>query len=178
VEYKVGIDPDRVGVLIGKKGEVKRRIEEATNTKIEVDSKSGVVTIKGESLSDVLTAQNIIKAINYGFSPEKALKLLDPDYNLHVIDVYNYLKKKDENNLRRVLGRIIGEKGKTRRILEETTNTDISIYRHYVAAIGLFDDILILDEAIRKLIMGLPHRVVYEYLYNARSMRKMGLGGW
>ena len=54
MEYKVGIEPDRVGVLIGKKGEVKRRIEEATNTKIEVNSKSGVVTIKGESLSDVL----------------------------------------------------------------------------------------------------------------------------
>lgn len=178
MEYKIGIEPDRLGVLIGKKGGVKRRIEEATNTKIEVDSSSGVVTIKGDSLSNIMTAQNIIKAINYGFAPDKAFKLLDPDYNLHIIDVYNYLKKRDENNLRRVLGRIIGEKGRTRRILEETTNTNISIYRHYVAAIGLFDDILILDEAIRKLIMGLPHKVVYEYLYNTRSMRKMGLGGW
>ncbi len=178
MEYKIGMEPDRIGVLIGKKGEVKRRIEEATNTKITVDSNSGIVTISGNNLSDVMTAQNIIKAINYGFTPDKAFKLLDPDYSLHIIDIYNYLKKKDENNLRRVLGRIIGEKGKTRRILEETTNTDISIYRHYVAAIGLFDDILILDEAVKKLIMGLPHRVVYEYLYNARSMRRMGLGGW
>ncbi len=178
MEYKIGIEPDRLGVLIGKKGEIKKKIEESTNTKLIVDSKSGIVTIEGENLTDLMTAQNIIKAINYGFSPEKAFKLLDPDYNLHIIDVYNFMKKRDENNLRRILGRIIGEKGKTRRILEETTNTDISIYRHYVAAIGLFDDILILDEAIRKLIKGLPHRVVYEYLYNARSMRKMGLRGW
>ncbi len=178
MEYKIGIEPDRLGVLIGKKGEIKKKIEESTNTKLIVDSKSGIVTIEGENLTDLMTAQNIIKAINYGFSPEKAFKLLDPDYNLHIIDVYNFMKKRDENNLRRILGRIIGEKGKTRRILEETTNTYISIYRHYVAAIGLFDDILILDEAIRKLIKGLPHRVVYEYLYNARSMRKMGLRGW
>ena len=76
------------------------------------------------------------------------------------------------------MGRIIGERGKTKKILEETTGADISIYRNFVAAIGLFDNILIFDEAIKKLVKGLPHKVVYEFLYNTRSMRRMGLGAW
>ena len=178
MQYKIGIYPDRLGVIIGKKGNVKKRIEELTGTTIEIDGKSSAVTIIGDDLNSLLTAQNIIKAINYGFSPEKAFKLLDPDYTLHIIDVFTYMRKRSENHLKRILGRIIGERGKAKRILEETTGTDISIYRNYVAAIGLFEDILVLDEAVKKLIKGLPHKVVYEYLYNTRSMRKMGLRKW
>jgi ribosomal RNA assembly protein len=174
----MGIYPDRTGVLIGKKGEVKKRIEELTGTKLEVDSKNNIVTIMGDDMSSIMTAQSIIKAINYGFSPERAYKLVDQDYNLHIIDIFTYLKKHDENNLRRVMGRIIGEKGRTKKILEETTGTFISIYRNYVAVIGLFDDILIVNEAIKRLALGTPHKYVYEFLYNARSMRKMGLTPW
>ena len=178
MEVKMGVDPDRLGVIIGKKGEVKRRIERETNVKLIIDNKSCNITIKGDNYNNILTAQNIIKAINYGFSPERAFKLLDPDYNLHIIDLYTYMERRKESDLKRILGRIIGEKGKTRLILEETTNTYISIYRHYVAAIGLFDDILVLDEAIRRLVKGQPHKIVYEYLYNQRSLRRMGVPGW
>ena len=178
MEYKLGIYSDRIGVIIGRKGKVKKRLEEMTGVKINVDSKSNTVTVSGDKLDSILTAMNIIKAMNYGFSPGKAFKLLDPDYVLHIIDIFTYLRKKDDNNLRRVMGRIIGERGKTKKILEETTGADISIYRNFVAAIGFFDNILIFDEAIKKLVKGLPHRIVYEFLYNARSMRRMGLGAW
>lgn len=173
MEYKVGVDPDRVGVLIGKRGEFKKWLEDRASVKIEVDSEACTVTIRGDNLSSVMAVVNVVKAINYGFSPEKASKLLEGDYVLHVIDVYAYLKKRDENNLRRVLGRIIGEKGKTRAIIEETTNTYLSIYRNYVAIIGLYEDVLIAAEAIRKLIEGVPHKYVYEELY--RSRRSWGL---
>ncbi len=174
VEYRLPIDPDRIGVLIGKKGEVKKKIELLTNTTIEVNEKEGVIKIKGDDMDDVLTASNIVKAINLGFSPEKAFILLDRDMNLHVVDIYTYLKKRDENNLRRVLGRIIGEKGKTKRIIEETTETYLSIYRNYVAIIGSFDGIYLADEAIKMLALGKPHKVVYEHLYNARRLGKGG----
>ncbi len=169
VEWRLPINPERIGVVIGKAGEVKQRIEALTHTEIEVDTKQGVIKIRGESLDGVMTASNIIKAINLGFSPEKAFLLLDRDLTLHVIDLYIYLKKKSENHLRRVMGRIIGEKGKTKRIIEETTNTHISIYRNYIAIIGSFEGIYVADEAIKLLVKGKPHKVVYEYLYNTRS---------
>ncbi len=178
MEYKLGIYPDRIGVLIGRKGRVKKKLEEMTGVKINIDSESYTVTVTGDELDSILTATNIIKAVNYGFSPEKAFKLIDSDYVLHIIDIFTYLRKRNDNNLRRVMGRIIGEKGKTKKILEETTGADISIYKNFVAAIGFFDNILIFDEAVKKLVKGLPHKVVYEFLYNARSMRRMGLGAW
>lgn len=174
MEYRLPIDPDRLGVIIGKKGEIKKKIETLTNTKIEINEKEGVIKIVGDDMDNVLVASNIIKAINLGFSPEKAFILLDRDMNLHIIDVYTYLKKRDENNLRRVLGRIIGEKGKAKRIIEETTETNISIYRNYVAIIGTFEGIYLADEAIKMLALGKPHKVVYEYLFNSRSMGRRG----
>jgi len=168
MEYKMSLDPDRVGVLIGKGGEVKKRIEDLTGCKIGIDTKNGVITIYGDDVDSVITASNIVKAINLGFSPDKAFILLDPDMNLHIIDVYTLLKKRDENNLRRVLGRIIGEKGKAKRIIEETTGTHISIYRNYVCIIGDFEGIYMADEAVKMLAKGLSHRVVYEKLYTMR----------
>ena len=95
----MSLDPDRVGVLIGKGGEVKKRIEDLTGCKVDIDTKNGVITINGDDVDSVITASNIVKAINLGFSPDKALILLDPDMNLHIIDVYTLLKKRDENNL-------------------------------------------------------------------------------
>ncbi len=169
VEWRLPINPERVGVLIGKGGEVKKRIEALTHTEIDIDTKQGVIKIRGDALDNVMTASNIIKAISLGFSPEKAFLLLDRDMNLHVIDLYTLMKKKSENHLRRIMGRIIGEKGKTKRIIEETTNTYLSIYRNYIAIIGGFEGIYIADEAIKLLVKGKPHKVVYEYLYNTRS---------
>ena len=163
---------DRIGVLIGKNGTIKRQIESMTNTKIKVDSKTGQVKISGESLEDVMVATNIVKAINLGFSPERALALLDTDMNLHVIDLYEYIRR-DPNDLKRILGRIIGEKGKARRVIEETAEVYLSIYRHYVAIIGTFDGILMAKEAIKMLIEGAPHRAVYSYLFNQRRFKRM-----
>jgi ribosomal RNA assembly protein len=170
-EQYITLYPDRIGVLIGKGGSVKDQLEKYTNTSIEVDSKTGRVKISGESLEDVMTALNIVKAINLGFSPERAFTLLDTDMNLHVIDLYDYVGR-DPDDLKRVLGRIIGEKGKARRVIEETAEVYISVYRHYVAIIGGFDNILMAKEAIIRLIEGSPHRVVYNWLFNQRRFRR------
>lgn len=178
MEYRISINPDRIGILIGKNGVIKKRIETLTGCEMIIDRDNGVIRIKGDDLDSILTTSNIVKAINLGFSPEKALLLLDQDVNLHIIDIYTLLKKRNENNLKRVLGRIIGEKGKAKRIIEETTGTSISIYRNYVGVIGDFEGIYMADEAIKMLAKGLPHRVVYEHLYKMRRISKGRLGVW
>jgi len=178
MEYKMSINPDRIGILIGKGGEVRRRIEDLTGCEIDIDEKNGVITVRGDDVDSVLTASNIVKAINLGFSPDKAFMLLDRDMNLHIIDIYTYLKKRDENNLRRVLGRIIGERGKAKRVIEETSGTYMSIYRNYIAVIGDFEGIYMVDEAVKMLAKGLPHKIVYEHLYNMRRLSKGRLNLW
>ena len=158
---------DRIGVLLGREGAVKKEIEEKTKTIITVDTQTGSVIIEPASPSttalELIKAQNIVRAIGYGFSPERAFRLLEDDQVLEVLDVRQYVGDKP-NHVKRVLGRIIGEEGKARRILEEYTGTYISIYDHYVAIIGDYETANIAKKAIEMLIQGRMHATVYKYI--------------
>ncbi|PIY59884.1 RNA-processing protein, partial [Candidatus Woesearchaeota archaeon CG_4_10_14_0_8_um_filter_47_5] len=59
--YELKIPLERVAVLIGKSGETKQRLEEATKTRIEVNSEEGDVKIRGEQSLELFTAQEIVK---------------------------------------------------------------------------------------------------------------------
>jgi ribosomal RNA assembly protein len=158
---------DRIGVLLGREGSVRKEIEEKTKTIITVDTQTGSVIIEPASPSttalELIKAQNIVRAIGYGFSPERAFRLLEDDQVLEVLDVRQYVGDKP-NHVKRVLGRIIGEEGKARRILEEYTGTYISIYDHYVAIIGDYETANIAKKAIEMLIQGRMHATVYKYI--------------
>ena len=56
--YELKIPKDRVAVLIGKKGEIKKKLEKETKTNIEVDSKEGDVFLSGEDGLGLFTAIN------------------------------------------------------------------------------------------------------------------------
>ena len=169
------VPPDRIGVLIGEKGKVKLEIMRATRTRINVDSKSGMVIIEPEAPDVppymVLKAQEVVRAIAYGFPPEKALRLLDEDQTLVVIDLKQYVGD-SPNHLQRVKGRIIGEKGKARKAIEEMTGTYISVYDSYVAIIGDYESAQAAKEAIEMLIQGRQHSTVYRYLERVMSRIK------
>ncbi len=164
------LPPDRIGVLIGEKGKVKTEIMKRTRTRITVDSTTGMVIIEPESPDVppfmVMKAQEVVRAIAYGFPPEKALKLLDEDQVLIVIDLKQYVGDAP-NHLKRIKGRIIGEKGKARKTIEEMTGTYISIYGNYVAIIGDYETASIAKQAIEMLIQGRQHSTVYRYLERA-----------
>ena len=152
----VKIPEQRKGVLIGKGGSVKREIEKKTNTKITI---TDVVEIEGEPV-DVLKAREIVKAIARGFSPEKAFKLLDDDYQLFIIS----LGDMTENSRKRIMSRIIGTNGKVRQRIEMATNTDISVYGKTVSFIGKWEDIQAATKAVEMIIEGKTHQTVFKYL--------------
>jgi len=172
-ERLLRIPLDRVGVLIGKKGETKARIEESCGVTISVDGQSGEVTMRSTDLeADPFRAGNVVEAIARGFSPPRALKLLDPEVSLEVIDIRDYAGK-SENNLSRIKGRIIGLNGKSRRVIEELTKCDVSVYGKTVAIIGDPSELRLAKDAIEKLASGSQHKSVYNMLQRARSKRKM-----
>lgn len=145
----------RIPVILGSNGATKKDIEDKTHTKIFIGEE---ITIEGEAL-DVMTAENIVKAIGRGFAPPAALKLLDEENALYVIQL-----QKNEKELKRVKSRLIGTMGKARRNLERLTNTRISIYGKTVSIIGSYEDADIAKEAIEKLIAGSKHNNVYNFL--------------
>ncbi|MBI4163007.1 MAG: RNA-processing protein [Candidatus Aenigmarchaeota archaeon] len=157
----VNIPKERIAVLIGEYGSSKKTIEKETHTKILIEDE---VIIEGESL-DVLTAENIVKAIGRGFSPENALKLADEEILLDII----HLPKTD---LERLRSRIIGAKGKARRTLEMLTDTNISVYGKTVSIIGKYENVFPAREAVEKLIKGFSHKSVYAFLEGKHQNRK------
>ncbi|MBS3749228.1 MAG: RNA-processing protein [Candidatus Thermoplasmatota archaeon] len=171
----VRIPMDRIAVLIGHEGKTKQYIEQKTNIPIEINSETGEVTIDDHEIESpfiIFKVENIIKAIGRGFSPQQAFKLFHDDYDLFIFDIRDYVKKKS-SHIHRVKARIIGTDGKTKRILEEITGSNISIYGHTISVIGDIIDIDITKKAIDKLLQGSKHATVYRYV--EQSMKELRL---
>jgi len=143
--------------------------------KIEIESKTGEITISSTSKDfdeyGALKARDIIRAISSGFSPERAFRILNEEILFQVLDLRNFTSTTNSTN--RVKGRIIGEKGKARKNLEELTNTSISIYGHTVGLIGDYEETKLAIDAIMLLINGRSHKSVYEMLYQAKRRAKI-----
>lgn len=172
----IKIPRDRIGALIGPEGRVKANIEKKLHVELEIDSSTGEVTItldpNAQDPSLLFRAKEVITAIGRGFSPERTFRLLqNEDTMLNVIDLRQTVGKSPAD-IQRLKGRIIGKGGKTRRIIEELTDTDISVYGHTVSIIGNFDQTDAAREAILLLIKGSQHRTVYQFLQKKRQKLK------
>lgn len=179
----VRIPKERVGVLIGPGGEAKKQIEKALKVELQVESDTGGVTItlteNAEDPSTLFRAKEVVTAIGRGFSPENAFRLIrDEDAVLEIIDLRSIFGR-SESDIRRVKGRVIGAEGKTRRTIEELTDTSISVYGHTIGIIGSFDRVQIAKEAIQMLIQGSQHSTVYKFLHRKRhELKKNMLDLW
>ena len=173
-EQTVRIPVERVGAVIGKEGATKRFLEGEMNVKLDVDSREGLVTLKSDSAvgTDPFSASRVIEAIGRGFSPQRARRLLDDDASLEVVDLRDY-SGRSSNSLERIRGRVIGVKGKSRRVIEELTGCQLSVYGRTVAIIGEASQVRLASDAVRSLATGSQHKTVYNALQKARTKRKM-----
>jgi len=157
---------DRVGVLIGHNGETKKDLENRFKIKLDIDSKSGEITIDEHEIEDplvVIKIENIVKAISKGFSPQNAIKLMDDNADFFTFDIHDYVGKKDAH-LRRLKSRVIGREGKTKHVLEELTDSKISVYGHTVSIISDIMRMNILKKSIDMLLTGSEHATVYRFV--------------
>jgi len=174
---------ERVGVLIGPEGRIKKSIEEKLSVELRIDSESGDITAilaeKSEDPSALFKAKDVIAAIGRGFSPEHAFRLVrDEEAILDVVDLRTVFGR-SESDIQRVKGRIIGMSGKTRRIIEELTDTNVAVYGHTVSIIGNVEQVQIAREAIHMLIQGSQHSTVYRFLHRKRrELKKKMLELW
>ncbi|MBS1267236.1 MAG: hypothetical protein MAG795_01208 [Candidatus Woesearchaeota archaeon] len=178
MEYQHGlkIPKNRIAVLIGTKGVVKRKLEQSTNTNIFVDSDEGDVLVKGEDTIKVYQAQEIVKAIGRGFNPDTAMLLLKQDYGFDILNIKDYIS--NPKQIKRLKGRVIGSKGKSRRTLEELTKTYISVYGKTIGIIGEVSNVAFARRAVEMLLEGSMHATVFKMLEKARrSIRFKKIGG-
>jgi len=151
----------------GKIRENKERIEKSLNIKIEFVK--GQVEVSGKSI-DIYMAKKVLEALSIGFSLDDALLLKKEDYMLEKLNLKDFARK---SQLRRVKGRVIGAKGKSKNVISELTDTSIVIRDYDVAIIGRTVDVDITLKALRSLIRGAPHANVYSFLERSRRLREV-----
>lgn len=175
-QHTIKIPRERIGALIGKRGKVKQQIEKRCGVQIEIDSETGDAMISSDKPIDqveVFRAIELITAIARGFSPERASRLLeDEEMVFQQMDLHDYAGK-SPNALERIKGRIIGEGGKARRMIEELSGASISVYGHTVSFIGNYKEVKLATDAIVLLAKGSMHKTVYTMLQDARRRDKM-----
>jgi len=169
--YELRIPKDRVAVLIGPKGETKRKLERDTKTKIEIDSEDGLCRLSGTDALLLYLGREVIRAIARGFNPEVARELLRADFGFEIINIEEFAR--NQNDLERLRGRVIGEGGKSRRTIEDLTETHICVYGKTVGIIGPADNISDSRRAIQSLLAGSPHAHIYKWLERRRKEKRI-----
>ena len=168
----VKIPQDRIGVLIGEGGETMREIEAQAEVRLDIDSENGSVAI--ETVGDPvrgLKGPEIVQAIGRGFAPEDALTLLEDEMMMFdLIDIDAAARNK--NDMKRKKGRLIGEGGRTRELIEELTGASVAIYGSTLATIGGPKEVATVREAAEMLLEGAPHGTVYSFLEDRRTELK------
>jgi ribosomal RNA assembly protein len=160
----VKVPQDRIGVLIGAGGATMREIEERAEVRLDIDSETGAVEVDtvGDPVQG-LKGPDVVRAIGRGFAPEEALTLLDSELSmLELIDLD--AATRNGKDLTRQKGRLIGEDGRTRQLMEELTGASVVIYGSTLGAIGEPEEVEAVRGAAEMLLDGAPHGAVYSFL--------------
>ncbi|MBW9140865.1 MAG: RNA-processing protein [Candidatus Aramenus sp.] len=146
------------------------RLQEISGVRIIYDERKKIFEIDptNENPYSAFKAASVIRALGLGFSVNDAMKLMSDEYQLEVIDLKATLGG-NPDTIRRIKGRIIGEGGKAKKILQEYTSAVISIYEHYVGIISTNEQTPIVRKAIDMLIEGREHSTVYKFLDKAEA---------
>lgn len=176
----IKIPLERVGVLIGRNGQTKSMIERRTGVAITIDSEEGDVQIDSTHAKDpgaALSVLSVVQAIGRGFAPDKAIRLLEEDSYLEVLDIRDYVGKKHEHVVR-MRARVIGTRGRTRALIEELTGAYVSVYGNTVSIIGDPLQLEIARKALDMLLSGSEHAAVYHFLEGRRALLKIDAMGF
>ena len=165
--HEVKIPHERVAVLIGKDGDIKKRLEEKTQTKLDIDSENGDVLIQGDDGLNIFDAKEVVLAIGRGFNPNIAFLLLKGDYVFEIINIKDFTNSK--KGVLRLKGRVIGAEGRSRKVIEDLTETNISVYGKTISIIGQPESAMSTKQAVVWLLEGKPHSAVYKWLERKRK---------
>lgn len=135
---------------------------------VEITINENLVKVEGDSINEYIVHQ-VLFAISRGFTPAVALNAAKDNYAIKSIDLKD--RSNSAKDLKRRLGRVIGGQGKSKKMIEVTTQTNICVYEHYISVIGEYDRIKTAIEAVFKIIEGSPHANVFKFLEDEEQKR-------
>ena len=161
----VKIPEERLGVLIGTNGKVKKEIEKRSKVNLEIDGTS--VSVDGEGLA-AWKACDVVNAIGRGFSPEYAFLIFNEDHVFETLNLKDYGTEKSWNRLR---GRVIGQDGKIKKFIEQASGASLCIYGKTVSFIGKYDDVTLAREVVSMILSGSRYGSVRRFLEQQNKKR-------
>jgi ribosomal RNA assembly protein len=172
----LAIPKERVAVLVGTDGRTKRLIEKRCQVELTIapDGQVSIFEKKGGDALLAYKARDLVKAIGRGFSPEKALELLEDGVSFFLLDLGDFAP--NEKAATRLKSRIIGAGGRCRRVFETTLGIYMSVYGDTVGLIGPDDAVAIAREGLEKLLAGSMHATVYKLI--DKKKRDTGTDQW
>ncbi|NYT18516.1 MAG: RNA-processing protein, partial [Methanobacteriales archaeon] len=105
-------------------------------------------------------------------NPEIAIKLADDEIILDILNLPDYIGK-SKKALARHKSRIIGKDGRTRDIITEMAEVDVSVYGKTVSLIGNMEHLQVAREAVEMILNGSRHKTVYAFLEKKKQNRRM-----
>ena len=174
------VPQDRIAVLIGSKGGTRRKLEEASGcTRLVIDSDTGDIDVFWPEAGEfdpvkALKLPDVIKAISRGMAPSNAIQLLQDEWFFEIVDLRNHVGKRS-NQQRRIRSRLIGSGGKIRKLIEDLTGSQITIYNSTVVIVGEGDGLSLARKAVEMLSQGSEHGSVIKMLEKGRKRLRMYL---
>ena len=156
VELLARVPKNRIAVLIGKGGQTRKMLEEASGAKLDIDSSTGEVTAEWEQEPDPIVRMkmpDVVLAIGRGLAPSRAVQLIQDDIFLRMYDIREWVGRQP-NQTRRMRSRLIGRNGRIRGLIEEISNCEMAIHGSTVLVIGDQDGIALAAPAIEGILRG------------------------
>jgi len=165
---RIPVPPHRLTPLRNTWEKIVTTIVENMKLQIRMNTKRKAVELKTSEYTDdknaLQKAADFLKAFMLGFDINDSIALLRMDdlyiESFQIKDV----KTLHGDHLSRCIGRISGEKGKTKFAVENATKTRIVLADTKIHILGSFSNIKIARDAVFSLILGSPPGKVYSQL--------------
>ena len=105
-------------------------------------------------------------------APSRAIQLLQDDWFFEMVDLREHVGRKSKQQ-RRIRARIIGSEGKIRKMIEQHTGAEISIYKSTVVIVGDDEGLGSARQAIEMLAKGSEHGTVMKFLERERRKSRL-----
>lgn len=136
----------------------KKKLEK--ELKVKITTKGGTVILEGAPENEYL-AEKVMQALDLGFPLLKALEIKNNEYVFEILNLKDYARTK---NIGVVKSRLIGTKGKTLGILEETTGGYFEVSDNSIGIICSPENLKDITTALVSLIKGSKHGNVYGFI--------------